>query len=91
MAPWAIDVHAGTGLTSADAEAHVRFRFRRGFFDRLTHHRIHLRKRRAMLQPFGKMFDGVRFTDSKHFDAPIGKIAGVAAQAQRVRLRAGVR
>lgn len=87
MASWPSDVLAGTGLISADVESFARF----DIFGSLTLHCVHARERRTMPQPFGEVLDGLGLADSKHFDATIGKIAGIAANTQRVRLRACVR
>lgn len=57
---------------------------------RLSHHRIHTGQRRAVLQPRGEALDGIGIADGEHFDATVGEIAGVAAQAQRLGLCPGV-
>lgn len=87
MASWPGDVLAWAGLSSADAETFVRL----DVFGSLTLHCVHSRQRRAMLQPFGESFDGRRIADGEHFDTTIGKISRIAAKAQRIRLRPGVR
>jgi hypothetical protein len=44
-----------------------------------------------MPQPFGESIDGIGLSDGQHLDAAIGKIACIAAQPERKRLRAGMR
>ncbi len=53
--------------------------------------RIDPRRWRPVPQPCGEAFDGFGIADGQHLDAAIGKIARMAAQIERERLRTGMR